>query len=327
MDPPQVLHPPYPPPLPLPPSLTYLTSLSLPPSPLFHCVRYRVFHYLTLLITATSSLTYLILAGTPLGYTVVGDGLVYSIRYIDLAVTVPLLLLALDLLSATRLSETLFISATASLMFFTQVSHRPSPPPSNSPPHPHLRCDPRSSSALTPLHVSPVLSPVLQMFNALHPGANRWLFFTLNLLLVLPPLSALTSGYRAQAQVRLGPAVASRVGHLSLIVLLFLIIQQLFLLLTHCLHYVTEGNDVVALTLADVVVKVGYAVVVTMSGDVVEKAVDGDPMLQALCGEGEGEGIGEEGLETSIRGMRLRGGDAAHMRPEATERTGLRTKA
>ena len=167
------------------------------------------------------------------------------------------------------------------------------------------------------------------MVNALHPEANRWLFFSLNALLLLPALSALTSGYRAQAAARLGGAVASRVSHLSLIVLLFLIVQQLFLLLTHCLGYVEEGRGVVALTLADVVVKVGYAVVVMMSGDVVEKAVDGDSMLQALCGgwEGEGgEGGGEEGLETSIGGMRMGGGDPTRMRPEATERTGLRTK-
>ena len=169
----------------------------------------RLFHYIATLITAISSLSYLILAGTYLGFILVDGAPVYWVRYVDLALTVPLLLLALGLLSSTRLTETLFLSAIACVMSLSQL------------------------------------------LTALHPESNRWLFFTLNLLLLIPPLSALTSGYRAQAAIQLGGAVATRVGHLSLIVFLYLVVQQLFLLLSHCLYYIETSNDLIALTLAD----------------------------------------------------------------------------
>jgi bacteriorhodopsin len=130
----------------------------------------RLFHYLSALVTALSSLSYLVLAGTYLGFVLVDGVPVYWVRYLDLALTVPLLLLALGLLSTTRLTETLFLSAVACVMSLTQLC------------------------------------------NALYPGSNRYLFFALNLLLLIPPLSALTSGYRAQAAAKLGGAVATRVG-------------------------------------------------------------------------------------------------------------------
>ncbi len=173
-----------------------------------------MFHYITCLLTSISTVSYLLLAGTYLGYVSVDGVCVYWARYADLALTLPLLLLALGLFSATRLSELLFLTSVASLMAATQL------------------------------------------FVDLHPQNNRWLFFTINLAFMLPPLSALTSGFRAQAGLKLGGAVAARVGHLSLIVLLYLIIQQLFLLLTKCLWYIEGTNDVIALTIADVVVKV-----------------------------------------------------------------------
>jgi hypothetical protein len=72
---------------------------------------------------------------------------------------------------------------------------------------------------------------------------------------------------------------------------------------------------------------VTFSAVVMWSGDVIVKAVESDPLLSALCGDTEGEALGEEGLETNIGRMRMRGTDPMHMKPEATERTGLRSKA
>lgn len=62
------------------------------------------------------------------------------------------------------------------------------------------------------------------------------------------------------------------------------------------------------------------------SGDLIEKAVEGDTLLSVVCGASEAEGSGEGELETGagVRGMRMKGTDILHMRPEATERTGLK---
>jgi bacteriorhodopsin len=231
------------------------------------------------------------LAGTNLGVAVVDGCVFFYLRYVDLAVTFPLLLLMVGLFSATPLVEILFLASMTALMFLSQL------------------------------------------LAGLHPEHNRWLFFALNLLLALPALSAITSGFRAQAQQRHHDVyVAARVGHVCLLLLLYLIIVQLFLLLSSCLHYIDAMQEATALTIADVVVKVGISLAILFSPELVAKAVDGDGVLHALCAaemEGEG-GEGEAGLETSssvLRSLRKKGGDPAHMRPEPTERSCLRGKA
>ena len=284
--------------------------------------KYRVFHHLLTLINAVSALTFLspqhfchagkrahlalsplsrsippplllsvALAGSYLGVVVVDGCVFFHLRYVDLAVTFPLLLLMVGLFSATPLVELLFLSSVSALMF------------------------------------------VCQLLAGLHPEHNCWLFFALNLMLALPALSALTSGFRAQAQQRHHDQyVAARVGHVCLLLLLYLIVVQLFLLLSSCLHYIDTVKEATALTIADVVVKVGISLAILFSPELVAKAVEGDPVLHALCGaEMEGEaGEGEAGLETGssiLRSLRMKGGDPAHMRPEPTERSSLRGKA
>ena len=147
------------------------------------------------------------------------------------------------------------------------------------------------------------------------------------MLFYLPIASALSGGFRSQAEAKHGAAVSARVSHLSLVVLLYTLVLQLLVLLSECLHYMRHEPDAILAALADLVVKLAFSAAVAWSGDPIARAVDGDELLRRLAeGGGGGEGYGEEAMETSVGGLRMKGGDPMHMKPEATERTSLRGK-
>ena len=154
-------------------------------------------------------------------------------------------------------------------------------------------------------------------------------FFALNLLFYIPVASALSGGFRPQAELKHGAAISTRVSQLSLAVLLYTLILQLLVLLTECLHYIHHEPDVIAATLADLITKLAFTTAILYSTDLIARVIDNDELLLRLLEAGErgsGERYGEETMETSVGGIRMKGGDPMHMKPEATERTSLRGK-
>ena len=81
--------------------------------------------------------------------------------------------------------------------------------------------------------------------------------------------------------------------------------------------------DTIAATLADVITKLAFTGSTLYSTELTARAVEGDALLMRLVDTG-GEGMGEESMETSVGGVRMKGGDPMYMKPEVTERTSLR---
>jgi len=262
------------------------------------------------------------LASTNLGFLLVDDRPFFLLRYLDLSLTVPLMVLTLCLFSGTRLIETLFLTGLTSLMFATQAFCGLHPEGNRW----------SMLHAISCLFLQPVALSCCPLtgrsLGAVLLACCRF-FFALNLLFYLPVASALSGGFRSQAELKHGGAVSARVSQLSLAVLLYTLILQLLLLLTECLHYMHHEADAVTATLADLITKLAFTITLAYSTDLIARIVDNDELLQRLLESGEGasgEGYGEGGMETSVGGLRMKGGDPMHMKPEATERTSLRGK-
>ena len=150
------------------------------------------------------------------------------------------------------------------------------------------------------------------------------------MLFYLPVASALSGGFRSQAEYKHGAATSARVSQLSLAVLLYTLILQLLVLLTECLHYMHHDADSITATLADLLTKLVFTTAIVYSGELIARVVDSDElllrMLEADERAGGGGELGEETMETSVGGLRMKGGDPMHMKPEVTERSSLRGK-
>ena len=148
------------------------------------------------------------------------------------------------------------------------------------------------------------------------------------MLFYIPVASALSGGFRSQAELKHGPAISARISQLSLAVLVYTLILQLLVLLTECLHFMRHEPDTISATLADVIIKLAFTTAIVYSTDLIARVVENDDLLLRLLEAGErgGEGYGEETMETNVGGVRMKGGDPMHMKPEATERTSLRGK-
>ena len=267
-----------------------------------------------------------VMASTNVGFILVDERPFFYLRYLDLSTTVPLMILTLGLFSGTRLVETLFLTVLSSLMFAAQLFCGL---------HPELNrwsTLTNYTTLLLALSHAPSYVAVVLLFAHQQPCVFGLLcfrfFFALNLLFYLPVASALSGGFRSQAEVKHGAAISARVSQLSLVVLLYTLILQLLVLLTECLHYMHHEADTITATLADLITKLAFTTAIVYSTDLITRVVDNDELLLRVLEAGErGEGYGgEETMETSVGGVKMKGGDPLHMRPEATERTSLRGK-
>lgn len=209
--------------------------------------KHRMFHWLVCLTTFVSGIFYLMVASGGFGSVMTAADNLYWFIPLLLGTTVPIMLVALALFSGCSIIESRMLGACATLQYVCW-----------------LFC-------------------FMQSLVATYAESNnRWVWWIVQLVSWVPIGHALMNGMKTPHVF--DEDATNKVGRLCSIMLLYYVIQQVFLLFTHAFRLINPSTEALGLCITHFLVVVIFGISMLNDTDVLERLIDSNAGLQLLSG-------------------------------------------